>query len=84
MAGETSQLNLINENDQTSSVKVQPGCTLKLFEHINKVGLLVTLTTDVSALSALSHNDKVSSLSCTCQGMKKSFMHAFLTCFLNF
>jgi len=63
VAGETSQLNLINENDQISSVKVQPGCTLKLFEHINKEGLLVTLTTDVSALS---HNDKVSSLSCTC------------------
>ena len=81
MVGETSQLNLINENDQTSSVKVRPGCTLKLFEHINKEGLLVTLKTDVSALS---HNDKVSSLSCTCQGMKKSFMHAFLTCFLNF
>ena len=82
MVGETSQLNLINENDQTSSVKVRPGCTLKLFEHINKEGLLVTLKTDVSALS---HNDKVSSLSCTClPGMKKSFMHAFLTCFLNF
>ena len=82
MVGETDLLNLINENDQTSSVKVLSGCTLTLFEHINKVGLLGTFTTDVSALS---HNDKVSSLSCTCgQGMKKSFMHAFLTCFLNF
>ena len=81
MVGETSQLDLTNENDQTSSVKVRPGCTLTLFEYINSVGQLDSLTTDVSLLS---HNDKVSSLSCTCQGMKKSFMHTFLTCFLNF
>ena len=65
-------LDLKNENDQTSSVKVRPGCTLTLFEHHNKVGLLYSLTTDVSLLS---HNDKVSSLSCTCQGMITTQTH---------
>ena len=67
MVGETSQLDLTgNENDQASSVKVKPSCTLTLFDDYNNVGMLDSLTTDVSLLS---HNDQVSSLSCTCQGM---------------
>ena len=67
MVGETSQVNLIgNENDQTSSVRVRPGCTLKLFKHINYDWLLGSLTYDVSALTA--YNDQVSSLTCTCTG----------------
>ena len=67
MVGETNQLDLIgNENDQASSVRVRPSCTLKLFKHGNNVGLLDSLTSDVSVLS---YNDQVSSVSCTCRGM---------------
>ena len=67
MVGETSQLDLTgNENDQASSVRVRPSCTLKLFEDYNNVGLLDSLTADVSLLS---YNDQVSSVSCTCRGM---------------
>ena len=66
MVGETSQLDLTGiENDQASSVKVKPSCTLTLFQDNNNVGLVGSFTTDVSLLS---HNDQVSSLSCTCQG----------------
>ena len=66
MVGETSQLDLTeNENDQASSVRVRPSCTLKLFNYHDNVGLLNSLTADVSLLS---YNDQVSSVSCTCQG----------------
>ena len=69
MVGETSQLDLTgNENDQASSVRVRPSCTLTLFEDHNNVGLLDSLTADVSLLS---YNDQVSSVSCTCQGMQE-------------
>ena len=65
MVGETNQLDLIgNENDQASSVRVRPSCTLKLYKHSNNVGLLDSLTSDVSVLS---YNDQVSSVSCTCR-----------------
>ena len=67
MIQETSSLDLTgNENNGASAVRVHPGCTLKLFNEYNNVGLLDTLTADVSALS--SYNDQVSSLSCNCQG----------------
>ena len=66
MIQETSYLGLTNENDQTSSVKVKSGCTLKLFKHHNDGVLLSSLTADLSFLGA--YNDQVSSLSCTCQG----------------
>ena len=56
-----------NENNEASSVRVYPGCTLKLFNGHNNAELLDSLTADVSFLSA--YNDQVSSLSCTCQGM---------------
>ena len=71
MIQETSHLGLTNENDQTSSVKVKPGCTLKLFKHHNDGVLLSSLTADLSFLGA--HNDQVSSLSCTCQGMVTTY-----------
>ena len=65
---ETNMLNLTgNENNEVSSVRVNPGCTLQLFDEHNNVGLLENHTADVSFLSA--YNDRVSSLSCTCQGM---------------
>ena len=67
MIQETSSLDLTgNENNGASSVRVHPGCTLKLFNENNNVGLLYSLTADVSFLSA--YNDQVSSLSCNCQG----------------
>ena len=53
-----------NVNDQTSSVRVKPGCVLNLYKNKNKVWLLDSLTADVSDLSA--YNDQVSSLSCYC------------------
>ena len=66
VVGKTSQLDLSgNENDQASSVRVRPGCTLKLFRDPNNVGLLYSLTTDFDFLS--DYNDQVSSFSCTCQ-----------------
>ena len=72
VVGETSQLNLRGiENNHASSTRVRPGCTLKLFEDYNNVGLLDTLTKDVSFLSAdKPYNDQVSSLSCSCQGIR--------------
>ena len=65
---ETNMLNLIgDDNNVVSSVRVYPGCTLKLFNEHNNVGLLDSFTTDVDFLSA--YNDQASSLSCICQGM---------------
>ena len=67
VVGAGSRLNLHSYlNDQTSSVRVRPGCTLKLFKHINYDWLLGSLTYDVSALTA--YNDQASSLTCTCTG----------------
>ena len=67
VVGEISQFDLTGyENDEASSVRVNPGCTLKLYKDNNNVGLLYSLTADVLFLSA--YNDQVSSLSCTCQG----------------
>ena len=71
---ETSMLDLTgNENNEASSVRVYPGCTLKLFNEHNNVGLLDSLTADVDFLST--YNDQVSSLSCTCQGMITTSTH---------
>ena len=62
--GETTQLDLTgNEEDELTSVRVRPGCTLNLFENLYNEGLLGSLTSDVSLVN---YNDKVSSLSCTC------------------
>ena len=67
MIQETSMLDLTgNENNEVSSVRVHPGCTLYLFDEHNNVGYLDSLTADVSFLT---YNDQVSSLSCGCQGM---------------
>ena len=64
VVGETSQLNLEgNEDDQLTSVRVRPKCTLDLFDNWNNDGLLGSLTSNVSLVN---YNDKVSSLSCTC------------------
>ena len=64
VVGETSQLNLDgNEDDQLTSVRIRPGCTLDLFDNWNNDGFLGSLTSNVSLVN---YNDKVSSLSCTC------------------
>ena len=55
--------NLIH-NDGLSSVRINTGCTLKLYKHNDYVELLDTLTTDVHFTSA--YNDQVSSVSCSC------------------
>jgi len=73
---ETSRLELTNKNDQTSSVRIKPGCTLKLFKHYNSPGLLDSLTAGVWFLSA--YNDQVSRLSCTCRGHLNSARKNYL------
>ena len=66
VVGETTQLDLTgNENDQLSSVRVRPGCTLHLFKYSNNDGFKKSLTSDVHGFIN-SFNDGVSSLSCTC------------------
>jgi hypothetical protein len=54
-----------NENDQLTSVRVRPGCTLHLFKNSNNDGFLESLTSDISYHGTI-YNDQVSSLSCTC------------------
>ena len=67
VVGETSQLDLTgNEEDELTSVRVKPGCTLNLFENHNNQKFMESLTADASSLKK---NDKASSVSCTCQGM---------------
>ena len=66
VVGERTQLDLTgNENNQLSSVRVRPGCTLHLFENSNNDGFKKSLTSDVHGFIN-SFNDGVSSLSCTC------------------
>ena len=73
---ETNMLDLIaNDNNVVSSVRVYPGCTLKLFDEHNNVGLLDSFTTDVDFLG---YNDQASSLSCTCQGMIPTHLEPYL------
>ena len=55
-----------NLNDEASSARVKPGCTLNLFENHNNQKFMESLTADASSLKK---NDKASSVSCTCQGM---------------
>ena len=70
MIPETNMLDLTgNENKDASSVRVYPGCILKLFNEYNNVGLLDSFTTDVDFLGWVGLGDQTSSLSCTCQGM---------------
>ena len=55
------------ENNSASSIKVQRGCTLKVFDDYNKEGLSKTIKTDTEWLSDI--NDKISSFMCHCNGM---------------
>ena len=65
--GETNQYNLFsNWENSVSSVKITQGCTLKLFENYNEDVLLDTIIEDNTFLEE--HNDKASSVSCSCQG----------------
>ena len=68
MIPETNMLDLIgDDNNVVSSVRVYPGCSLKLFKEHYNVGLLSSFSADIDFLSG--YNDQASSLSCTCQGM---------------
>ena len=62
-------------NDRASSARVKPGCTLNLFENHNNEKFIESLTSNASSLKK---NDKVSSLSCTCQGMITTPTHLCL------
>ena len=70
VVGETTQLDLTeNEEDELTSVKVRPGCTLHLFKNSNNDGFsgsLTNITGDVKHHEGYGRNDQVSSLSCTC------------------
>ena len=64
---ETSMLDLTgNYNNDASSVRVKPGCHLKLFDRHNNVGLLDSFIDDHDFHLSAHINDRVSSLSCTC------------------
>ena len=54
-----------NWNDKVSSVKVSDGCTLDLFKHYKKSVLLDTVVKNGNLFKG--YNDKVSSVTCTCQ-----------------
>ena len=70
VVGETTQLDLTgNENNQLSSVRVRPGCTLHLFKNSNNDDTKKSLTSDDNGFNNdfnHDYNDQVSSLSCTC------------------
>ena len=69
VVGETTQLDLTeNEEDELTSVKVRPGCTLHLFKNSNNDGTQESFIKDVNYhyLQVNGFNDQVSSLSCTC------------------
>ena len=64
---ETSQFDLIgSEDNEASSVKVNSGCTLNLFDNHQSISNLASLTADISDFDNTSYNDKVSSVSCSC------------------
>ncbi len=54
------------ENNSASSIKVQQGCTLKVFDDYNKEDLLKTIKKDTEWLSDI--NDKISSFIFHCNG----------------
>ena len=74
MIAETSRLDLTgNENNNVTSVRVNPGCQLKLFDHHNNFELLDSFAANVDFCDENTNNaecsgfnDRASSLSCTC------------------
>ena len=53
-------------NDVASSLKVNPNCVFKGYEHQNMKGRVMSYSSDMSHLRKW--NDKISSLSCQCSG----------------
>ena len=53
-------------NDVASSLRVNPNCVFKGYEHSNKKGHVMHFSSDVSNLGRW--NDQMSSLSCQCSG----------------
>ena len=74
MIAETSMLDLTgNENNDVTSVRVNPGCQLKLFDDHNNFGLLDSFVANDDFCNENTNNaecrdinDRASSLSCTC------------------
>ena len=74
MIAETSMLDLTgNENNDVTSVRVNPGCQLKLFDHHNNFELLDSFVANIDFSNENTNNaecsgfnDRASSLSCTC------------------
>ena len=63
---ETNHLNFPKKwNNKVSSVKVSDGCTLDLFKYYKKSVLLDTVVKNGNLFKG--YNDKVSSVTCTCQ-----------------
>ena len=54
----------LDHDDLVSSVKINSGCALTLYDHLYQNGFLDTLTTDDTFIEA--YNDQVSSVWCTC------------------
>ena len=67
---ETSMLDLTgNENNHVTSVRVNSGCQLKLFDHHNNSELLESFVANGDFCDddpCSGNNDRASSLSCTC------------------
>ena len=67
VVGAGSRLNLHSYlNDDTSSIRVRPGCKLTLFRDYNYVWLMRSFTHDVNAFNYNWFNNQASSLTCTC------------------
>ena len=74
VVGETSHFDLNGKyNDDVMSVRVNSGCTLRLYENFNTHALLYSLTADDPSLSPYHHH--VSSLFCTCPGIKPTLLN---------
>lgn len=62
----TSNLVNYSANDSTSSLRVNPGCSITLYEHINYGGSSRKFTSNVSNLSSYTFDNKASSLIVSC------------------
>ena len=67
---ETSQGSFFEDPDkdnEVSSVKIRPGCTLKGYDGKGQDSLIFTYTNDEPSLFMKPENDRMTSYSCSCQ-----------------